>query len=115
MGRHGIAEVLTGAIVLVVALGFLAFAISHSGRTAGSGYSLQAKFDHIDGLNVGGDVRIAGVKVGTVTETRIDPKTFNAIVTLTVRDGIELPKDSGRGDHQREPARRQIHLPLARR
>jgi phospholipid/cholesterol/gamma-HCH transport system substrate-binding protein len=94
MGRHGVAEVLTGAIVLVVAIGFLAFAIAHSGRTAGSGYTLQARFDHIDGLNVGGDVRIAGVKVGTVTETRIDPKTFSAIVTLTVRDGIELPKDS---------------------
>jgi phospholipid/cholesterol/gamma-HCH transport system substrate-binding protein len=94
MGRHGVAEVLTGAIVLVVAIGFMAFAIAHSGRTAGSGYSLQARFDHIDGLNVGGDVRIAGVKVGTVTETHIDPKTFSAIVSLTVRDGIELPKDS---------------------
>jgi phospholipid/cholesterol/gamma-HCH transport system substrate-binding protein len=94
MGRHGVAEVLTGAIVLVVAIGFLAFAIAHSGRTAGSGYTLQARFDHIDGLNVGGDVRIAGVKVGTVTETRIDPKSFSAIVSLTVRNGIELPKDS---------------------
>jgi phospholipid/cholesterol/gamma-HCH transport system substrate-binding protein len=94
MGRHGVAEVLTGAVVLVVAIGFLAFAIAHSGRMSGAGYSLQARFDHIDGLNVGGDVRIAGVKVGTVTEARIDPKTFNAVVTLTVRDGLELPKDS---------------------
>jgi phospholipid/cholesterol/gamma-HCH transport system substrate-binding protein len=94
MGRHGVAEVLTGAIVLIVAVGFLAFAVAHSGRTAGSGYSLQARFDHIDGLNVGGDVRLAGVKVGTVTEARIDPKTFNAVVTLTVRDGLELPKDT---------------------
>ena len=95
MGRHGVAEVLTGAVVLVVALGFLAFAISHSGRTAGSGYSLNATFDHIDGLNVGGDVRIAGVKVGAVTDEQLDPKTFGAIVTLTVRDGIALPKDTG--------------------
>jgi phospholipid/cholesterol/gamma-HCH transport system substrate-binding protein len=95
MGRHGVAEVLTGAIVLVVALGFLAFAIAHSGRVAGSGYMLQATFDHIDGLNVGGDVRIAGVKVGTVTDARIDPKTFSAIVNLTVRDGIALPTDTG--------------------
>jgi phospholipid/cholesterol/gamma-HCH transport system substrate-binding protein len=94
MARHGVAEVLTGAIVLVVAVGFLAFAVAHSGRTAGSGYELQARFEHIDGLNVGGDVRIAGVKVGTVTEARIDPKTYSAIVTLTVRDGLELPKDT---------------------
>jgi phospholipid/cholesterol/gamma-HCH transport system substrate-binding protein len=94
MARHGVAETLTGAAVLVVAVAFLAYAVAHSGRTAGSGYSLQARFDHIDGLNVGGDVRIAGVKVGTVTEQRIDPKTFSAIVTLTVRNDIQLPKDS---------------------
>ena len=95
MGRHGVAEILTGAVVLLVALGFLAYAIAHSGRTSGSGYALEARFDHIDGLNVGGDVRIAGVKVGTVTDERIDPKTFAAVVMLTVRDDIQLPKDSG--------------------
>jgi phospholipid/cholesterol/gamma-HCH transport system substrate-binding protein len=95
MGRHGVAEVLTGAIVLVVALAFLAFAVAHSGRTAGSGYTLQARFDRIDGLNIGGDVRIAGVKVGTVTDEYIDPKTFSAVVTLSVRNGLELPKDTG--------------------
>jgi phospholipid/cholesterol/gamma-HCH transport system substrate-binding protein len=95
MARHGVAEVLTGALVLLVAVAFLAFAVAHSGRTAGSGYDLQARFDHIDGLNVGGDVRLAGVKVGTVTSERIDPKTFSAVVTLTVRDDIKLPKDSG--------------------
>jgi phospholipid/cholesterol/gamma-HCH transport system substrate-binding protein len=95
MGRHGVAETLTGAIVLVVALAFLAYAVAHSGRTAGSGYTVQARFDHIDGLAVGGDVRIAGVKIGTVTDERIDPKTFVAIVSMTIRDDIKLPKDTG--------------------
>ena len=94
MARHGVAEVLTGALVLIVAVGFLAYAVAHSGRSASGGYELQAQFDHIDGLNVGGDVRIAGVKVGTVTSERIDPKTFTAFVTMTVRDGIDLPKDT---------------------
>ena len=94
MSRHGVAETLTGAFVLVVALGFLVYAVAHSGRTAGSGYSLLARFDHIDGLSVGGDVKIAGVKVGSVTDERIDPKTFNAVVTMSVRDDIQLPKDS---------------------
>jgi phospholipid/cholesterol/gamma-HCH transport system substrate-binding protein len=94
MGRHGVAETLTGALVLVVALAFLAYAVAHSGRTAGTGYTLQARFDHIDGLAVGGDVRIAGVKVGTVTDERLDPKTFAAIVSLTVRDDVQLPKDT---------------------
>jgi phospholipid/cholesterol/gamma-HCH transport system substrate-binding protein len=94
MGRHGVAEVLTGALVLVVALAFLAYAVAHSGRTIGSGYALYAQFDNIAGLAVGGDVRLAGVKVGTVTEERLDPKTFEAIVSITVQDDIKLPKDT---------------------
>lgn len=94
MSRHGAAEVLAGGIVLVVAFGFMAYAVAHSGRSTGTGYPLQARFDHIDGLSVGGDVRIAGVKVGTVTDERIDPKSFSAIVTMTVRDEIQLPKDT---------------------
>ena len=95
MGRHGFAEILTGALVLLVAVAFLGYAVAHSGRSAGSGYTLQARFDHIDGLAIGGDVRIAGVKVGTVTDARIDPKTYGAVVSLTVRDDIHLPKDTG--------------------
>src|SRR5271165_1572698 len=86
MGRHGVAETLAGAIVLIVAAVFLAYAVLHSGRSVTSGYTLQASFDHIDGLNVGGDVRIAGVKVGTVTDEQLDTKNFGAVVTMTVRD-----------------------------
>jgi phospholipid/cholesterol/gamma-HCH transport system substrate-binding protein len=56
---------------------------------------LRATFSNIAGLAVGGDVRIAGVKVGTVTEERIDPKTFDAIVLMTVAEGIQLPTDTG--------------------
>ncbi len=94
MSRHSVAEILTGAAVLVIALGFLGYALIHSGRGGGTGYSLRAQFDHIDGLNVGGDVRIAGVKVGSVTDERINPKTFAAIVTFTVSDGLQLSKDT---------------------
>jgi phospholipid/cholesterol/gamma-HCH transport system substrate-binding protein len=94
MANRGIGEVLTGAAVLLVAGGFLAFAVAHSGRTAASGYKLYASFDHIDGLSPGADVRIAGVKVGNVLSMRVDPKTFLAIVTLNVNDEIKLPKDS---------------------
>lgn len=95
MAQRGIAEILTGAAVLAVAAGFLAFAVVHSGRaTTSGGYALIARFDHIDGLNSGADVRIAGVKVGAVLGTRIDPKSFLAEVTLSVRDDVRLPKDS---------------------
>ena len=94
MASRGIAEVMTGAAVLLVAAGFLGFAVAHSGRTASIGYELTAKFDHIDGLNVGADVRLAGVKIGAVSSQRIDPATYLAVVTLTVAIGIEIPKDT---------------------
>jgi phospholipid/cholesterol/gamma-HCH transport system substrate-binding protein len=94
MPRRSVADVLTGAAVLLVAVGFLAFAIVHSGRTVAQGYKLKAQFDAIDGLNVGADVRIAGVKVGSVTDERLDTATFLALVGFSVRDGVQLPKDT---------------------
>jgi phospholipid/cholesterol/gamma-HCH transport system substrate-binding protein len=94
MARHGVAETLTGACVLAVAVGFLAYAVAHSGRTSGSGYSLKAQFDNVSGLAEGADVRIAGVKVGSVTSETLDPKTFQAVVTLTVANDVQLPTDS---------------------
>jgi phospholipid/cholesterol/gamma-HCH transport system substrate-binding protein len=94
MARHNAAEVLAGAAVLVVAGGFLAFAVAHSGRSTTTGYELKAQFDHIDGLSVGNDVRMAGVKVGSIIDERIDPKTFLAVVTLTVSAALVLPKDT---------------------
>jgi phospholipid/cholesterol/gamma-HCH transport system substrate-binding protein len=94
MARRSIAEVLTGAAVLLVAAGFLAFAVAHSGRSGSAGYTLFARFNNIDGLALGSDVRIAGVKVGSVTEARIDPESYLAVVALTVRDDLKLPTDS---------------------
>ena len=94
MPHRRVAEVLTGAAVIIVAAVFLGYALSHSGRGVQSGYVLLAKFDHIDGMAVGSDVKLGGVKVGSVTDARIDPQTFQAIVTLTVRSDIKLPKDT---------------------
>jgi phospholipid/cholesterol/gamma-HCH transport system substrate-binding protein len=94
MARRNVGELLTGAAVLVLAAGFLGYAVAHSGRTGVSGYELHATFDHIDGMGVGSDVRLAGVRVGTIVAAQIDPKTYLANVTLTVRGGLALPKDT---------------------
>ena len=94
MARRNVAEVLTGAAVLVIAGGFLTYAVGHSGRSISAGYPLHANFDNISGLSVGSDVRIGGVKVGSVTDQRINPQTYLAEVTLAVNNEIKLPKDS---------------------
>jgi phospholipid/cholesterol/gamma-HCH transport system substrate-binding protein len=94
MARRNAAEVLAGVLVLVVAAGFLAYALATSGAARVPGYGLSAQFDRIDGLTVGSDVRMAGVKVGAVTATSIDPKTYMAVVDFTVQKDIALPTDS---------------------
>jgi phospholipid/cholesterol/gamma-HCH transport system substrate-binding protein len=92
--RSNAVETLTGAVVILLAAGFLAYAIAHSGRTVRSGYMLHATFDSIDGLGVGSDVKMAGVKLGSVTGMALDPKTYQATVSFTVSDAVRLPKDS---------------------
>ena len=95
MKGRSIAEVGTGAVVLIAAGLFLVYAVMHGGRAPQTGgTALSAQFDRIDGLNEGADVRIGGVKVGSVTGLRIDPRTFQAVVTLRVRSDIQLPSDS---------------------
>ncbi len=93
MARN-VTELLAGAAVLAVAAGFLGYAVAHTGRTNVSGYSLTAKFEKIDGLTAGADVRLAGVKVGSITRTGIDPKTYRAVVQISVEANLKLPKDS---------------------
>ena len=88
-------EVLTGAGVLVVAALFLVYAVLQGGRGAqAEGMTLTAHFDRIDGLVNGADVRIAGVKVGSVTGSAIDHQSFNAVVTMRVDRSLRLPRDS---------------------
>src|SRR5262245_42887066 len=93
MGRN-LVETLMGAVVLVVAGLFLAFAYSVTNVRTNGGYELTANFERIDGLAIGADVRISGIRVGSVTDTRLEPDSFLAIVRLTVNPSIHLPVDS---------------------
>ncbi|MFO1050331.1 MAG: outer membrane lipid asymmetry maintenance protein MlaD [Geminicoccaceae bacterium] len=93
MSRNHV-ETLLGAAVLAVALGFLAWAYGRSDAGDPGGYTLRARFDRADGLETGGDVRISGIKVGRVLTQELDPATFRAEISFSVRQGIELPADS---------------------
>ncbi len=87
-------ETLIGGVVLVVAAFFLFFAYSTAGVSGPNGYPLVAKFDRVDGLSVGADVRLSGIKIGTVTEETLDTDTFMAIVRFSVDSNIKLPTDT---------------------
>lgn len=92
---ESVSEVLTGAGVLAAAVGFLVYAANGEGFTRTSdSYDLTASFRSVEGITVGTDVRLAGVKVGTVTDLSLNPQTFFADAKFTVQNGVVVPDDS---------------------
>ena len=87
-------ESLIGAIVLLVAGWFLVFAYERGEASVAQGYELVARFDRVDGLSIGSDVRLAGIKVGTITKQTLDPVSFQALVSFSVNSDYELPVDT---------------------
>ena len=87
-------EALIGAVVLAVAAFFLVFAFSSTDVGAVNGYEVTATFDRVDGVNAGADVRMSGIKIGTVIKLELDPQTFLAKATLNIDKAVELPDDS---------------------
>ena len=89
-------ETILGAIVAVVAVGFFIFASAQAGAKGPSGqtYDLIARFQNAQGVNVGTDVRISGIKVGVVRSMEIDPNTYYAKLTLAIDPRIHVLDDS---------------------
>ncbi|MCV6593079.1 MAG: outer membrane lipid asymmetry maintenance protein MlaD [Silicimonas sp.] len=93
---HHPAEVLTGAGVLALAAGFLIYL----GQVGGVGLapagmdSYSASFRTAEGIGIGTDVRIAGVKVGAILDMELDPQTFRAETTFSVQNDVTLPEDT---------------------
>ena len=92
---HNTTEVLTGGLVLAAAIGFAVYAGQVAGLSTGnSGYELTASFRSLEGVGVGTDVRLAGVKTGSVTGVELNAQTFRADTRFSVLEGIEVPDDS---------------------
>lgn len=92
--QNSAVETLIGAVVIGIAVAFLAFAYSSTGAGPISGYEVTAKFNRADGVNIGTDVRLSGIKVGTVSRMSLDPMTYNAVLTLALESSVKLPDDS---------------------
>jgi phospholipid/cholesterol/gamma-HCH transport system substrate-binding protein len=93
MNRNAV-ETVMGAVVLVVAAVFLFFAYTTSQVRAISGYDVIANFDRVEGLRDGGDVRISGIKVGSIVSQTLDPRDYVAVVKMSIEPSIKLPVDS---------------------
>jgi phospholipid/cholesterol/gamma-HCH transport system substrate-binding protein len=92
--RRNVIETLMGAVVLAVAAIFLVFAYSRADVGEVRGYVLTAKFDRIDGVKPGADVRISGIKVGSVLSQKLNPETYLAEMTIGIDSSVKVPKDS---------------------
>ena len=92
--KRNVIEAVLGAVVLVVAVIFLLFAYQTAEVKAVTGYAVSATFDKVGGLERGSDVRISGINIGTVTGQDLDPKTFQALVTMSIAPNVALPSDT---------------------
>lgn len=94
MNGNTVVETLIGAVVIAVAAAFAWYTATATGSGAVQGYELVAKFSRADGVTVGADVRVSGIKVGTVTSMDLDQKTYFATVHIAVRPDVLIPEDS---------------------
>ena len=87
-------ETIMGVVVPVVAAFFLYFAYKDSDLQVVKGYEVTARFLKVGGLNVGSDVRINGIKFGTVISQKIDNENYDAEIVMSIAPDVKLPKDS---------------------
>jgi len=92
--HRNVIETVMGGVVLLVAAGFVYLVFQTGSVGNGSGYLVTAEFDNASGLTTGGEVRMSGVKIGTVVSQRLDPNTYFAVVTFSIADTVKLPRDT---------------------
>lgn len=97
MGRNAIETVL-GAVVLLVAGFFLVFAYSSADLQKVDGYTVTAHFPMVDGLKEGGDVKINGVKVGSISSMHLITESgddqYLVDIKMSVLPNVDIPVDS---------------------
>ncbi len=95
MAAKSIAEIIVGAVVIGAAVVFGVYAAGIRGGQGGADDTvLSAQFRSVEGIGIGTDVRLAGIRVGRVTDLALDPVTYQAKATFSVDRVIEIPEDS---------------------
>ncbi len=95
--KDGLAEIFLGGIVFIIAFAFLVYAILTSNfdkNFSSNNFVLYASFQSVDGITVGSDIVLAGVKVGVVSDIELDKKSFQAKATFSLFEDYKLPEDT---------------------
>jgi len=92
--RSNIFETFIGAIVIILAVSFLFYSFSITDNNAEGTYNINATFNRIDGIQIGSDVRLSGIKIGSVSKSSLNQTTYEAQLALIIDNSIKIPDDS---------------------
>ena len=92
--RSNIFETFIGAIVIVLAVSFLFYSFSITDNNTEGVYNINATFNRIDGIQIGSDVRLSGIKIGSVSKSSLNQTTYEAQLALIIDNSIKIPDDS---------------------
>jgi phospholipid/cholesterol/gamma-HCH transport system substrate-binding protein len=93
--RENIGEAIVGLLVVILAVWFVMFAWDRTGGGERPGsLKVTAVFSNASGISQGADVRISGLKVGSVTGLALDPQSYQVKVQIALNPNVKLPADS---------------------
>ena len=92
--REHLIEAGVGLAVVLAAIAFVLFAAGRTGGAGGDTIRVKALFPAANGIAVGTDVRVAGLRVGSVAAQKLEPQSFQAEVTLALDPSVAIPSDS---------------------
>ena len=91
---RNLAETVMGGVVLAIAATFVWIFVQATQIQSVKGYEVSAKFLKVAGLTRGSDVRISGINVGSVTGRTLDTENFEAVIRISIKPDVKLPKDT---------------------
>ena len=89
-------EIIIGGVTIIILIGavfIINFRDRISGMTSPQDLTVTAKFNKVDGLSEGSEVRLGGIKIGHVFRLALDDQ-FRAVITLKLDRYVSIPKDS---------------------
>lgn len=93
--KRSTVEISVGIFVLIgiLCVGYLTVKLGKMEWFGEGYYPVKARFTSVTGLKAGTEVQMAGVPVGRVSEISLDPDLKIALVTLQIRNDLELAED----------------------
>ena len=92
--RYSLIEILMGAIVLIIAIGFLSLGMQSINSNQKVGYDISLIFGSSAGLKNGDNVKISGINVGKIINLDLNLDDYNANVAIKLNQNIKIPDDS---------------------